>query len=181
MKSFQLVNICCSSSEEIKQNSESSVTQTLSPSQRNLSGKESANAKDKQIKSDEKPAKITSGDCWEVHHDRILALLCEKYHKNWKSISKKMSNYFMKKYHPHFLKFQYSKMMQKQMEEKTMRKYTKEEDEKLIEYAKEYKLDWMKISKHLPYKTVNSIRNRYYYLKRKQDIPIIGEEPGDMT
>lgn len=100
---------------------------------------------------------------WCKDYDDLLSRTVSCYSHNWKKIRTRMNRVLGKDLGIPYLKDKYFFLSLMKNEKK--RRFSKLEDDNLIELVNEHGTNWILISSHLIDRTPIMIKNRYYYLK----------------
>lgn len=120
-------------------------------------------------KPTEKTRQKEKGIDWNDDQNVVLEHVVIIYSREWRKIQKRLNRIFSKTYDITFLKERYQNLMKKKNYLK--RPFDEREDQILLETYQRVGSDWIKISQTLSNRCPLMIKNRFYYLLRKQKNP----------
>lgn len=98
--------------------------------------------------------------------DNDILILSETFLNDWKKVSKKLKNKYKLSLNPKILKRRYH-ILTSMINISKGKRFTKEEDEKLLNLAKTIGLKWTEIAKHFVGRSHVSLKNRYFKIKKE--------------
>ena len=105
----------------------------------------------------------TNRKIWSTEEDETIKKLIKKVGKNWKALSEMLGTKTGKQIRERFINKLDPKI--------TKQQWSDEEDRKIIELYTQIGRKWSQISKHLPGRPQNKIKNRFYsYIQKNYDI-----------
>jgi len=106
----------------------------------------------------------TNKEKWNVANDSLLVKIALQYKLDWKRILTKIKKTASQVFTVHQLKTRYEMI---KPVDNLHTSYTRIEDVKLIENINRYGTNWAKVAGNMPGRDLFSVRNRYYYLKKR--------------
>lgn len=104
---------------------------------------------------------------WTDEHDKSLLHYVKSYKHDWKKICSRIQNLFGRKWRLSYLRRRYTFIKSGVQTLKPAVTFTKEEDCRLVNEVNEQGFNWDEISLNFYDRNAKSLKNRYYYLKRK--------------
>lgn len=114
---------------------------------------------------DEKPSLINKVTSWSEYEDRVLKETAIQYCRDWKKIQKRIERILRVSVDIKFLKSRFSSLFEKT--KKIRGHFTDREDFILMSAVGTVGSNWIKVAEFLPGRCPLMMKNRYYYLKRK--------------
>lgn len=103
---------------------------------------------------------------WTETHDIMLEKVVILYSRDWKKIQKRINRLYSQMLEIKFLKERFQVINKKKNNIK--KNFNQQEDELLMKSFEKEGSKWVKISQLFPHRCPLTIKNRYYYLMRKQ-------------
>ncbi len=101
----------------------------------------------------------------------MLLEYVKRYKHDWKKIQSRFNKISQRPQKISTLKNRYEDMKMG-VQKKSPIKFTTEEDSKLLDGVEAHGLDWVRISGDIPSRDADSLKNRYYYLKKMNKLEI---------
>lgn len=101
---------------------------------------------------------------WNPINDDTLYEIIIRYNRDWAKVKKRISRLFDLDVDVDLLKRKFKDLKKNKKTSKL--RFTKREDQQLLDLIVKYGLNWIRIGKFFPDRCPLALKNRYFYLKR---------------